>query len=92
MNVYNRVIKQQEGTINSAEAAHRKLPYELVVKHAAPWKLIEDLRVIQKNRDIACGMPARKKLKKKNTSMRMRDWNLWYYRLVDDVRRNISEA
>ena len=69
-NVFSRVINDQDRTNNRAEAAHRKLQTELGVKHPTVWKLVNDLRTIQKSRDLiyersVCGLPAQpNKLKK----------------------------
>lgn len=50
-NLYDRVINDQNRTNNLAEAAHRKLQTELRMDHPSIWRLIDGLKIIQRNRD-----------------------------------------
>ena len=50
-NVNNRVQQHLERTNNYAEAAHRRIMAELQTDHPTIWKLITDLKKVQKGRD-----------------------------------------
>ena len=68
-NVHDRVLLQQDKTNNSAEAAHKKLQHELGMCHPTLWRFIDELRKIQKGRDLQFehalnGQEPKKKLKK----------------------------
>ena len=46
-----RTLNGGDRTNNIAEAAHRRLKYELGTHHPTNWKLIDGLRKVQKGRD-----------------------------------------
>ena len=51
-NRYQRILNRKDRTNNNAEAAHRRLKYELGTHHPTIWKLIDGLRKVQKGRDV----------------------------------------
>ncbi|XP_054717469.1 uncharacterized protein LOC129226865 [Uloborus diversus] len=68
-NLYNRTLNGEDRTNNHAEAAHRRLQYELGMQHPTIWKLIDGLRKVQKGRDahfeqLLAGHEPQMKLKK----------------------------
>ena len=50
-NVQNRVINHLGRTNNYAEAAHRRVQLQLKTDHPTIWKLITDLKTVQRGRD-----------------------------------------
>lgn len=50
--MYDRVLNQQDRANNYAEAAHRRLQWELGVDHPSIWHFIRELRNVQKGRDL----------------------------------------
>ena len=68
-NVNNHVINHIGCTNNHAEAAHRRVQQELRTDHPTIWKLITDLKTVQKGRDtfhesLVAGNPPPKKLQR----------------------------
>ena len=68
-NVHERVVNHIGRTNNYAEAAHRRVQLELKTTHPTVWKLITDLKTIQKGRDafyesLVAGNPPPKKLQR----------------------------
>ena len=51
-NLYQRTLNGEDCTNNNAEAAHRRLKYELGIHHPTIWKLIDGLRKAEKGRDV----------------------------------------
>ena len=51
-NVHDRVQQHLGRTNNFAEAAHRRIMAELQCDHPTIWKLIADLKKVQKSRDL----------------------------------------
>lgn len=68
-NLYQRTLNGEDRTNNNAEAAHRRLQYELGMQHPTIWRLIDGLRKVQKGRDayyekLLAGHEPPQKLKK----------------------------
>ena len=68
-NLHQRTLNGEDRTNNHAEAAHRRLQYELGMQHPTIWKLIDGLRKVQKGRDryyesLLAGHEPPQKLKK----------------------------
>lgn len=68
-NLHERVLNGEDRTNNYAEAAHRRLQFELGMNNPTIWKFIDGLRKVQKGRDthyvqLSTGRPPKPKLQK----------------------------
>ena len=65
-NLHQRTLNGEDRANNNAEAAHRRLKYELGMQHPTIWKLIDALRNVQIDKDayyerlLSCHEPPQK--------------------------------
>ena len=86
---YETTLNDEDRTNNHAEAAHRRIAFELGAHHPTIWKFMGTLMKLQKGRDS--GVPTTIKAKKISRRGRKNKEKKFSYTTVKDTLWNISE-